>query len=70
MQKLTWKDLDEYEKAAAEEQYLCIREDEEQRSRDETNEWFPDPIDPEGVKSCTFIRESFEDGTTTVNVFV
>lgn len=69
MQKLTWKDLDDYEKAVAEEQYLCIREYEEDRARDETNEWYPDPIDPSGVECCTFYREEI-DGETVINVII
>ena len=69
MQKLTWKDLDESEKYAAQEQYLCIREDEEERSRDETNEWFSNPIDPSGVECCTFYREEI-DGETVIHVMI
>ena len=53
---LEWDDLTEYEKELAKEQYLTIREDEEQRGRDEVNEWFPEPMDWEYVKECLFRR--------------
>ena len=32
---------------------MCIRETEEGRKRDEVNQDYPEPIDPEGVKNCT-----------------
>ena len=67
---LLWADLTDDEKIEATEQYVYIRECEEGRDRDGTNKEYPAPIDPEGVKSCTFYRESVEDGTTTVQVFV
>lgn len=54
---LEWDDLTEYEKELAKEQYLTIREDEEQRNRDEVNERFPEPIDWTYVTECLFKRK-------------
>lgn len=50
----SWDDLTSEQKEQATEEYLCIREAEEDRGRNETNKDYPDPIDPEGVKNCSF----------------
>lgn len=50
----TWNELTEFEKCCAAEQYMTIRECEEGRNRDETNEDYTDLIDPAGVEGCAF----------------
>ena len=53
---LDWNDLNIYEQAQAKEQYLCIRETEEQRGRDEITKEYPNPMDWRFVKECLFKR--------------
>lgn len=54
---LTWDDLSLIEQEQAKEQYLSIRENKEQRGRDEVTEEYPEPMDWRGVKECSFIRD-------------
>ena len=69
---LFWDELTQYEKELAKEQYVYIRECEEERKRDEVTDEYPDPIDWEGVKGCTFDRYESEDDndTTYIEVWV
>ena len=62
---LTWDDLEPWEQEVAKEQYLFIREQEEERARDEITEEYPEPIDWTYVKGCTFTRNK-EDMTVDV----
>lgn len=55
---LNWNDLTNVEKAQAKETYLCIREQEENRSRDEFTDDYPDPMCACGVVCCKFQRVS------------
>ena len=65
-QWLSWNDLTEMEKAQATESYIWIREQEEQRQRDEITEEYPEPINPDGVTCCRF--ERMEDGYIYVDI--
>lgn len=38
--------------------YLCIREEEEQRDRNEVTDEYPNPMDWRAVKSCKFERQN------------
>ena len=51
-----WDDLKEHEKEQAINTYLCIREMEERRSRDETTPEYPEPMDWRFVKECKLQR--------------
>lgn len=53
---ILWEDLSAEERKLALEQYICIREREEGRARDETNNDYPVPIDGSYVECCTFVR--------------
>lgn len=66
VEELSWDDLTDEEKKQATETYISIRETEEGRSRDEVNDDYPEPIDPEFVKGCTFFRN--KDGYIEVNI--
>lgn len=63
---LTWNDLSPLEREAAREQYICIREDEEQKPREQ--------LEAEGynwdfVKECRFGRTTL-NGETNIIVFI
>ena len=62
---LMWNDLEPWEQEVAKEQYLFIREQEEERARDEITEEYPYPMDWTLVKECTFTRNE-EDMTVDV----
>lgn len=62
---LTWDELEPWEQEMAKEQYLFIREQEEERARDEITKEYPYPIDWTFVKECTFTRNE-EDMTVDV----
>lgn len=53
LRRWRWDELTPEQQAQATETYLCIRETEEGRKRDEVNQDYLEPIDPEGVKNCT-----------------
>lgn len=63
---LHWNDLTEAEKEQAKESYICLREYEEDRNRDDvtSNPDYDYPITGDGVESCRF--ERMESG----NIFV
>jgi len=61
---LKWEDLTPEEKEQAKETYLCIRECEEERERNEITSEYPYPIDWEYVMTCQFERN--EDGCIEV----
>ena len=54
---LKWNDLTLSEQEQAKETYLSIREHEEDRSRDETTQDYPEPMDWRGVRYCLFERK-------------
>lgn len=58
MNYLKWEDLTDAEKEQALNSYLCIREEEEQRDRNEVTDEYPNPMDWRAVKSCKFERQS------------
>lgn len=62
---LKWDELSTIDKEQAKEQYLYIRECEEQRGRNEVTPEYPYPIDWELVKECKF---DVKDGA--VNVWI
>lgn len=53
---LSWEDLTLEEQEQATEQYLCIRETEEQRNRTETTPEYSQPLNADMVKDCKFER--------------
>lgn len=55
---LSWNDLTEAEKEQVANTYLCIREGEEQRDRNEVTEEYPEPMDWRAVKGCRFERQN------------
>lgn len=55
---LRWEHLTEEEKEQAKETYLCIRECEEERGRNDISPDYPNPIDWEGVMDCHFERDN------------
>lgn len=55
---LSWSDLTEEEKEQAKETYLCIREIEEDRPRNEITQDYNKPIDQSYAKYCKFIRNN------------
>ena len=59
-----WNELTELQKAMATEQYICIRECEENRSRYETNNDYTELIDASYVECCKF--EITDDGEVWV----
>ena len=59
-----WDDLTLPEQEYVKEQYLSIREHEENRGRNEITQDYPEPIDWRGVKDCYFERK--ENGTIDV----
>lgn len=61
-----WEDLSPAEKEQATETYICIRECEEQRSRDEVTNTYAELINPSNVECCKFIRQ--EDGYVIVDI--
>lgn len=65
---LSWDELTEEQKEQAQESYMLMREEEEERARDDvfSNPDYDEPIDPEGVKSCRF--EIMEDGYVYVDL--
>ena len=65
-------DLTDLEKEMAKEQNLTIREDEEQRSRDEINQWYSEPMDWEYVKECSFRRkyDEFDETFEGIEVII
>jgi len=65
--KLKWNDLTDEEKDMAREQYVHIREWEEGRNRNETNQDYSEPIDIKGVEECTF--ERIENNQIWVNIW-
>lgn len=70
IQNLSWDELSPQEKAQAQESYLCIKENEEKRGRNEVTDEHPEPINPDGVKLCKFKREIFESGKTYLYIHV
>lgn len=56
---LTYNDLTDDEKMQVTETYVCIREHEEGRNRNEINNDYPEPIDPTGVENCKFHRTDY-----------
>jgi hypothetical protein len=61
---IKWNDLTLPEQEYVKEQYLSIREQEEDRGRDETTQDYPEPMDWRGVKDCYFERK--ENGSIDV----
>ena len=53
---LNWNDLTNAEREQTINTYLCIREEEEQRDRNEVTETYPEPMDWRLVKPCKFER--------------
>lgn len=66
MKWLQWNDLTSAEKIQATESYICIREIEENRSRNEVNKDYPELIDASYVECCRF--ERMNDGYIYVDV--
>ena len=66
--RVNWNDLTEAEKAQATESYVCIREEEEQRSRDEVTDEYPYPIDPANVECCRGFYRNLETGYIFVDI--
>ena len=62
MNWLYWNDLTEEEREMATETYIYTRECEEGRERNDviSNPDYPDPIDPEVVQGCRFLRKENE----------
>ena len=52
-----WEELTLSEQEQAKEIYLSIREHEENRSRDETTQDYPEPMDWREVRYCLFERK-------------
>ena len=65
---LTWDDLTDEEKVAARESYICIREHEEDRHRDDitNNPDYDYPITGDSVEGCRF--ERMESGCIYVDI--
>lgn len=63
---LIYSDLTDDEKIQVTETYICIREHEEERNREEITNDYPEPIDPTGVENCTFHRT--DDGFVEVMI--
>lgn len=57
---LTWEDLTFDEQEQVRESYICFRECEEERSRDEVTDAYPEPINGDNVRGYAFHRT--EDG--------
>lgn len=55
---LKWNDLTKAEQEQAKETYIRIREDEEERDRNEITNDYPEPIDSTGVEGCSFERQA------------
>ena len=60
-----WYELTDEQKEAATEQYVCIRECEEERNRDDVNEIYTEPIDASYVSTCRFEVDD-KDGSLEV----
>lgn len=68
MEWLTWDDLTEAEKEEAKESYICIREYEEERNRNDitSNPDYDYPITADGIECCKF--ERMASGYIFVNI--
>lgn len=55
-ENLFWDDLTDEEKQIVIERYICVREAEEGRSRDEINNDYPNYINADFVRACEFVR--------------
>ena len=55
---LSWNDLTDAEREQVINTYLCIREEEEQRDRNEVTEEYPELMDWRAVKGCRFERQN------------
>lgn len=64
---LKWDDLTDKEKEMAREQYIHIREWEERRKRNKTNQDYPHTISIKAVEECTF--ERIENNKIWVNIW-
>lgn len=53
---LGWNDLTNAEREQVVNTYLCIRENEEQRDRNEVTEEYPEHMDWRAVEGCRFER--------------
>ena len=56
IETVIWDDLKDYEKEQVINTYLCIREVEEGRDRNEVTQDYPEPMDWRFVKGCRFLR--------------
>lgn len=65
---LLWDELTESQKEQAQESYMLIREEEEERTKDDVsaNPDYDYPIDPEHTQSCRF--EVTSDGYVYVDI--
>ena len=60
MKFYTWNELTSDEQDVAREQYISIREAEEERTRDEVNDEYPNPIDASYVEfGCDFFKDEY-----------
>ena len=66
--KVKWDDLTEAEKEQARESYICIREEEECRNRDELTEKYPYPINSDCVECCKGFYRDLETGYIFVDI--